>query len=78
MAYQITSTTCHIKPPARGRKGKISGSITACVDGRKYKVRYEADGDGGNSFQWGATTEILCFTYTTFERLIQEAIACPH
>ena len=66
MDMRITSTTKKTKP-----NGVIRGSIMVQEGKRRWRVCYEKSA-GGYAEQWGASTEVLCFTYPTFERLIND------
>lgn len=51
-----------------GSDGKVSGTIKVRDGRRIYRVKYEAKGD--HAEQWGASAEVLVFTFPAFESLI--------
>lgn len=49
--------------------GSMSGSIRVKDGKRAHTVKFARD-NTGTSEQWGASTDVLIFTYSTFEKLI--------
>lgn len=50
------------------KNGTKKGTIKVVDGKRKYSVKFEVE-PNGHAEQWGAATEVLCFTYKTFENL---------
>lgn len=68
----VVATT---KRTTRTRSGiHIRGTIRVRDGRRTHTVRYEA-GPHGHQMQWGAPTDVLCFTWNTFKNLIAEEVA---
>lgn len=50
------------------KDGSVKGSFTVEHQKRKFKINFHRD-SSGHAEQWGAPTEILCKTYSYFEKV---------
>ena len=51
------------------KKGITTGTILVKDGNQKHRVKFEF-GEGTYNGQWGANTDVLCYTWSTFERLM--------
>lgn len=53
----------------RFKSGRLSGFIRCRFNGRIRRTRFIKE-RSGHAEQFGATTDVLCFTYRTFEKAV--------